>query len=359
MHIPEKRMVKTLREHGGATMCFRPSLDFSAEVIDEVGNLWSIRPINSASPERGSGVESDQLLATIRDFCPDFVIIKGLGTRLESALAQEDLGIVIKSGGASQPSLLLADLVISESSLQERYLRRRLGPPSVRLPKQVHETFRRSLRAEPDMQFDVINVGRFIGVKNHKLLQPLVEANLEIALVGDGPLEVSLRARWQHRANVHFLGRQSVSEVKDTMSRSRVLVHVGHPEGLPRVVVEALAAGLPVVGLRGALDPELVTHDVGRLVRPEGLLAAVQEVLAIEDVGAISRACIAKHEMLHGERAFRESVDRLALWFCVTNDSAKHARYRWRRDRRVVRLLATLIAAANRFTGLYRWLVNP
>ncbi len=100
----------------------------------------------------------------------------------------------------------------------------------------------------------------------------LPEARLVI--LGDGPERAHLEEEarcWGSQAI--FLGVQSGEQVRRWMAASRVLAvpsitaRDGDAEGLPTVLFEALAMGLPVACFRSAGIPELVRHEV------EGLLA--------------------------------------------------------------------------------------
>src|SRR5207245_1897498 len=75
--------------------------------------------------------------------------------------------------------------------------------------------------------------------------------------------------------------------IEPVMGALDVLVHASRlPEPFGRVIVEALAAGTPVVTSELGAGPELVTPQAGRIV-PEGdplaLAAAVADVLADPD----------------------------------------------------------------------------
>lgn len=90
----------------------------------------------------------------------------------------------------------------------------------------------------------------------------------ELVVVGDGP--DSARSRSTAPPGVRFLGTVSADAVPDILSRARALVlpSVWY-EAQPRVVLEAYAAGVPVVASRiGGLE-DLVAHErTGLLVEP-------------------------------------------------------------------------------------------
>ena len=90
-------------------------------------------------------------------------------------------------------------------------------------------------------------------------------------------------------------------------------VHANENEPFGLVILEALAAGLPVVGpSRGGVS-ELIDNEVGQLahdVDPGGLADAIEALFA-RDLGALSAAARARAELRHGwERTF-EGLTRL------------------------------------------------
>jgi glycosyltransferase involved in cell wall biosynthesis len=108
--------------------------------------------------------------------------------------------------------------------------------------------------------------------------------HIELVLIGDGPLKPKLEAlASQVLRRYRFLGLQSPAEVKNWMNRASLLAAPsitaadGDAEGLPNVVVEAQAMGLPVVATNHAGIPEAVIHgETGFLVAEgdrEGLAA--------------------------------------------------------------------------------------
>ena len=80
-------------------------------------------------------------------------------------------------------------------------------------------------------------------------LAPLIrDEGLTLLLAGSGPMEQELRTQARTLGvddGVVFLGQ--VAEMPELLAAADVLVHAATAEGVPRVVTEALAAGLPVV----------------------------------------------------------------------------------------------------------------
>jgi glycosyltransferase involved in cell wall biosynthesis len=86
--------------------------------------------------------------------------------------------------------------------------------------------------------------------------------SVPLTIVGDGPLRgwVEDRAREMGGgARINVLGRREPDEVRTLMQRARLLVFPSESyEGGPRVVLEAFAAGLPVVASRLGSMTELI-----------------------------------------------------------------------------------------------------
>jgi glycosyltransferase involved in cell wall biosynthesis len=118
---------------------------------------------------------------------------------------------------------------------------------------------------------------------------------LRCVLAGDGPDRAKLERRVSElglTGTVTFLGQQSREDIIRLMHEADVLVVPSVPtvsgrrEGLPVVIMEAMAAGLPVVASELSGIPEIVEHEVtGLLVPPRAAdaLAAAIERIAIEE----------------------------------------------------------------------------
>ncbi len=113
--------------------------------------------------------------------------------------------------------------------------------------------------------------------------------NIELSLLGDGP-EQSLIAEECKKLDldpfVNFLGRKSEAETLAAIARADILVLPSFMEGLPVVLMEAMALGVPVVASRIAGVPELVDDGVnGLLFHPadwNGLESALADSLTQE-----------------------------------------------------------------------------
>jgi glycosyltransferase involved in cell wall biosynthesis len=129
-------------------------------------------------------------------------------------------------------------------------------------------------------------VARLDEQKDHAtLLRALSEIRRPwtLDLVGEGPLcedLQSLAVQLGVRDRVRFLGlRHDVSEL---LRHAQLFVLASHWEGLPRSILEAMRAGLPVVATSLAGVPEVVVDGGTGTLVPHADVAALRS--AIEDL---------------------------------------------------------------------------
>jgi colanic acid/amylovoran biosynthesis glycosyltransferase len=133
-----------------------------------------------------------------------------------------------------------------------------------------------------------VNIGRLVEQKGQLLL---VEAaaelarrgrRFELALIGDGPLRPDLErliARHGLGGRVTLAGWGSNEEVRDALSRSRALVLPSFAEGLPVVIMEALALRRPVIATNIAGVAELVRPGESGWLVPAGAVDALADAM--------------------------------------------------------------------------------
>lgn len=82
-----------------------------------------------------------------------------------------------------------------------------------------------------------------------------------------------------------FIGEVSGFQKRRILAGADVFALTSHSEGLPIALLEAMAAGLPVVATTGCNLPEIQSYDAGRVVdpKPDAVAAALREMLARPD----------------------------------------------------------------------------
>ena len=172
----------------------------------------------------------------------------------------------------------------------------------------------------------LVHVGRFAPPKNHALLVEAfahvrADAPLYLLLVGGGELEDAVReqvAALGLESRVRFLGVRA--DVADILRASDVFVLSSRVEGNPLSVMEAMAAGLPVVSTAVGGVPELVregatgllvpSEDAGALAR--ALQALVDDPVRRQAMGAAARQdAIAHFDIRHTVRGYEQLYEAL------------------------------------------------
>lgn len=185
-------------------------------------------------------------------------------------------------------------------------------------------TYRFRPRApQPTGPVRALSIGGLKDYKGHRfLLQALAGApeleRVSLDLVGDGPLREELEQLAHGLAlddRVRFHGAlpepavTSLLEDADMFVLPSVITARGNTEGLPVVLMEALAAGAPVVATRVSAVPELIGDgETGLLVepaRPAALAAAMARVLA--DPDAARRRAVAGRSLVERRYDARRS----------------------------------------------------
>ena len=157
-------------------------------------------------------------------------------------------------------------------------------------------------------------VGRLEPQKNPLMMveafAKLNDPRAHLVMLGEGGLRDDLVAYIRkHRLDrVHLLGKRS--EVRECLAASDVFVLSSNWEGNPLAVMEAMAAGLPVIGTRAGGVPELVESGQHGILVPLGdclgFASAMRTLLNNPEM----RAAMGSAACEHATAAF--NVDRMA-----------------------------------------------
>lgn len=227
----------------------------------------------------------------------------------------------------------LADamIVVAEPN---RALARELG---IGHPEQFHlirsgielESYRRdeaagrAIRAEFDVPADAFVFGSVGRLSEQKAPLDAMDAFIRVAaahpdahyvLVGDGPLRDRVQARARAggvETRVRFAGLRR--DVGAFLSAFDGFVLSSRWEGLPRVVPQAMAAGLPVVATAVDGTPEAVVEGVSGWLVPPGDVAALADRMVRLAVDPARAQAMGQEGLRRaGEFSARRMVDQLA-----------------------------------------------
>lgn len=141
---------------------------------------------------------------------------------------------------------------------------------------QPDKNSRTAKRAELSMgnHFAWLAVGRLVPAKNYALmLRAFASArnpNARLIIAGDGLLRPQLEylaRQLDISAQVHFLG--SRNDIMELMTAADAYVMSSDWEGMPMVLLEASATGLPIVATRVGGNAEVVQHGLTGLLVPQ------------------------------------------------------------------------------------------
>lgn len=217
--------------------------------------------------------------------------------RGDGALVRQHEALIWRFAGAH---------VCNSPSLRDRLLRR-VRVPDERvfyIPNGVDTDFFHPAGTEPD-EPSLLCIARMAPDKNHPLLLRAFARVLHrvpdavLHLVGEGREKTrikALAAAPELQGRVHF--HPGNADVRPLLRKAQVFVLASDYEGMPNVLLEAMACGLPVAATRAGGVPELVIHE------QTGLLADCGDSEGL--AGAMTRLLISAGERAAFGRAGRE-----------------------------------------------------
>jgi glycosyltransferase involved in cell wall biosynthesis len=201
---------------------------------------------------------------------------------------------------------LVDHMTIISQAAADRFIRERIVPPALlevvpngvdteryrSVPAGTRDRLRQSLGL--GQEFAWVAVGRFEAAKDHpNMLQAFARVRAEgrdavLLLVGRGSLQAeteALASRLGLNGRARFVGTRE--DVPQFLSVADGYVMSSAWEGMPMVLLEAAAAGLPIVATRVGGNQEVVQESVtGFLVPPsddQALAAAMLRLMALPE----------------------------------------------------------------------------
>ena len=165
----------------------------------------------------------------------------------------------------------------------------------------------------------ILSVGRLTIAKGfHDLIDAFAlvhaqHASAALVIAGGGSLQAEFQAHIQRlglKDHVFMLGRRN--DVPRLLASSDVYVNSSHWEGTPVSVLEAMAAGLPVVATAVGESPHLLENGAGLLVsahQPQELAAALNSLLAsTSDREKFGQAALERISQRYSREIWRRSL---------------------------------------------------
>ncbi|MDP6193175.1 MAG: glycosyltransferase family 4 protein [Prochlorococcus sp.] len=178
---------------------------------------------------------------------------------------------------------------LSEKGIQNTALWQRGVDTELFRPELRSDSMRSKLLGEHDDQGALLlYVGRLSAEKQIERIKPVLDAlpQARLALVGDGPYRQQLEKAFENTAT-NFVGYLEGEELASAYASGDAFLFPSSTETLGLVLLEAMAAGCPVVGANRGGIPDIITDGVnGCLYEPDGtdggsasLISATQRLL--------------------------------------------------------------------------------
>lgn len=276
-----------------------------ASRMSGLGRYWHPRPLTRADTGRAAAfLEDHRARALLAEFGP-------IGAEFAPAAAAAGVPLFVHFHGFDASALLRYPAVVAQYRAlfgqaagivaPSRFVTDRLaeiGCPAHKLHVNACGVDPGRMAACDPVPGRVLSVGRLVEKKAPHLTltafarvaEDLPEARLEV--IGSGPLEARCRRLVGALGlgdRVRFHGRLDHAQVLARMGRCALFAQHsvtaanGDVEGMPVAILEAMAAGLPVVATRHSGIPEAVVHGVTGLLVEErdvdGMAEAMRTLL--------------------------------------------------------------------------------
>jgi glycosyltransferase involved in cell wall biosynthesis len=215
-----------------------------------------------------------------------------------------------------------ADVIACVSRRSQRSLSAFVPHRDISVHNHIVRVAERNGQRVRDGSVEFISVARLIRQKGIDVLlraAAIVQRQshaFRLTIIGSGPERAALE-RLRHELSlelsVRFLGERSFKTVEHHLLGADVFVLASRTEGLPVAMLEAMAAGLAVIGTRVGGIPELLEGEAGLLVVPdsvEDLAQAMTNIVTNADLrSSLQNAALKRlRNSRYHERAALESI---------------------------------------------------
>jgi glycosyltransferase involved in cell wall biosynthesis len=174
-----------------------------------------------------------------------------------------------------------------------------------------------------DSKVRVVTIGSLIPRKGiDQIIKAMAQAtnreNLRLSIIGTGPEAGALSQMVSDLGlarNVRFVGQVAASDIPDTLVDADIFVLASHSEGRPNVILEAMAARLPVIATNIDGNKELIAHNENGLLFQDGAVEELtrhleslsREAELRDKLGGNARRFIVEHGLSWSNTACRYS----------------------------------------------------
>ena len=232
--------------------------------------------------------------------------------------------------------LAATDLAVTITRNNVRHMQRWISPPGsvpIQVMHSALELGETRYSRDGRLPHRLLSVGRLDPIKGFDVLLPALAllrdrgVAFDSVVIGEGEERARLEAQRDElglQDRVAFVGAKPQTDVRKAMAESTLMVMPcvvtpeGNADGIPNVLTEAMAAGLPVVSTRVSGIPELVDDGVsGRIVEQRDAAALADAIAALLADPALGDAYAAAGRA-KVEREFDVRIEAGRLFDCFT-----------------------------------------
>lgn len=202
---------------------------------------------------------------------------------------------------------LFADRLIAVSDrVRDDLIEFRIAPPKkiVTVPLGLDLAPLTAVARSPDDSGPTIGIiGRLVPIKNHRLFLDMARRLIadgfggRFVIVGDGELRATLEREAADLGNrISFTGWRR--DLPQTYGALDVVVNTSLNEGTPVALIEAMAAGIPVVATAVGGVPDVVRHGETGWLAPPGDAAALADSVKLALTGGDRLVARARADVL-------------------------------------------------------------
>ena len=285
--------------------------------LDDVDACWLLGPHPLALAFAAIAfVRRRRIFLGVRQDLPEYVGNRHPGRR-SFGLAARVLDAAYRTLGRRCPTIVVGPALAARYRAASRLLEITV---SLVEPADV-VSFEQASQRSYDNDLTILSVGRIDQEKNPLALADVLAALLaddprwRLVVCGEGPLSDALRERLEALEVEHRARLAGYVEHGDALVRAyreaHFLLHSSWTEGLPQVLVEALAAGLPVVASDVGGIREALGHAV-RLVAPGDTPGAAAQLRALAGDREARERLLAAGLQYARDHTIEAEVDRVA-----------------------------------------------